>query len=124
MKYKRVYVSGGEMTYQEFKEYVESYKSMFENQQKVLEKYETDDDILSLNFCIYYSAFLKDRLRYCHTCSTYYRAAAEKSFWFMKWRLLRIAKEFETIHRDTIEKLLIVRMFIKMQKYDAKEETK
>ena len=112
------------MTYKEFKEYVESYKSLFESQEKVLEKYETDGDILSLPFCISYAALLEDRLRYCFTCSAHYRAVAEKSFWFMKWRLLRLAKEFETIHRETIEKLLIVRMFIKMQKYDAKEETK
>lgn len=66
------------MTYKEFKEYVESYKSLFENQQKVLEKYETDGDIQSLPFCISYAALLEDRLRYCFTCSAHYRAVAGK----------------------------------------------
>jgi len=123
MKYKRVYVSGSEMTYEEFKEYVKSYKSLFENQEKVLEQHETGGFLLSISFCKCYAAFLEDRLCYCHTCSTYYRAAAEKSFWLIKRRFLRIAKQFEAIHRETIEKLLVVRMFIKLSEHDTKEET-
>ena len=123
MMYKRDYVSGREMSLVEFAEYVKSYESMFENQSKVLEKFEVEGDFLSVSFCVLYAALLEDRLRYCHTCSEYYRAMAEKSFWFMKRKMLRRAIGFETLHRETLERLIIVRMFIKQSRY-AKEETK
>ena len=123
MMYKRTYVSGCEMTHKEFAEYVKNYKSLFENQTKILEGFEIGGDLLSVSFCVHYAALLEDRLRYCHTCSEYYRAMAEKSFWFMKRIVLRRAIAFEAIHRETLERLIIVRMFIKQSRY-AKEETK
>ena len=120
MMYKRTYVSGCEMTYKEFAEYVKDYESLFENQTKILEGFEIGGDLLSVSFCVHYAALLEDRLRYCYTCSEYYRAMAERSFWFMKRFVLRRAIKFESIHYETLGRLMQVKLYIKMQYGEGK----
>lgn len=107
--------TGSEMTHSEFVEYTKSYASLFETEIGTLESFERDENLLSIPFCICYERLLEDRLRYCKTCSEYYRAMAEKSFWFMKRLVLRRAMKFEGIHYQTLGRLMQVRLYRKLQ---------
>lgn len=107
-------LNGAKLTHRQFKEYVKSFVSLFKGELGVLEKFEEDGEILSLQFCVYYERLLEDRMRYCMTCSEYYRAMAEKSFWFMKRLVLRRAMKFEAIHYDTVGRLMQVRSYKKV----------
>lgn len=106
--------TGNEMTHEEFKDFVMSYENLFKHQTEVLLGYERYEKLLTLPFCISYEQLLEDRLRYCRTCSEYYRAMAEKSFWFMKRLVLRRAMKFEAIHYDTVGRLMQVRSYKKV----------
>lgn len=102
------------MTHREFKDYVKSFESLFKSENYPLEKLERDGNLLSLPFCISYEQLLEDRLRYCRTCSEYYRAMYEKSFWFMKPLVMRRAMKFESIHYQTLGRLMQVRSYKKV----------
>lgn len=108
------FVKPSEMTHSDFKNYIKAFESLFKSEIDVLENYERDGHLLSLPFCIGYERLLEDRLRYCQTCSEYYRAMAEKSFWFMKRLVLRRAMKFEAIHYDTVGRLMQVRSYKKV----------
>ena len=108
-------VNGAMLTHKEFMEYVRAFKSLFVSEISVLEKYEDDGCVLTLPFCVSYERLLEDRMRYCMTCSEYYRAMAEKSFWFMKPLVLRRAMKYESIHYDTLGRLMQVRQYIRVQ---------
>lgn len=107
-------VDGATLTHNQFMEYVKAFHSLFETEIGTLERFERDGNLLSIPFCICYERLLEDRLRYCMTCSEYYRAMAEKSFWFMKRFVLRRAIKFETIHNQTLGRLMQVRLYRKL----------
>lgn len=113
-------LNGANLTHRQFKEFVKSFVSLFKSEIGVLEKFEEEGDILSLQFCVYYERLLEDRMRYCMTCSEYYRAMADKSFWFMKPLVIRRAMKFESIHYDTLGRLMQVRSYIKVQYGEGK----
>lgn len=106
--------TGKEMTLEEFKDFLKSYENLFKHQTEVLSRFERDENLLTIPFCICYEQLLEDRLRFCRTCSEYYRAMAEKSFWFMKRLVLRRAMKFEAIHYDTVGRLMQVRSYQKV----------
>ena len=108
------FVKPSEMTHSDFKNYIKDFESLYKSEIEVLENYERDDHLLSLPFCISYEHLLEDKLRYCQTCSEYYRAMADKSFWFMKRLVLRRAMKFEAIHYDIVGRLMQVRSYIKV----------
>lgn len=114
---------GSEMSHSEFVEYTKSYASLFENETESLNRFERDGNLLSIPFCIRYERLLEDRLRYCYTCSEYYRAMAERSFWFMKRFVLRRAMKFESIHYETLGRLMQVKLYIKMRYGEGKGYT-
>lgn len=103
------------MTHEEFKDFVKSYNTIFKNQTEELLSYERCEKLLTFSFCNSYEQLLEDRLRYCRKCSEYYRAMAEKSFWFMKRLVLRRALEFEGIHYQTLGRLMQVRLYRKLR---------
>lgn len=107
-------VNGASLTHRQFKEFVKAFTSLFKSEIGVLEKFEEEGEILSLQFCVCYERLLEDRMRYCMTCSEFYRAMAEKSFWFMKRLVLRRAMKFEAIHYDTVGMLMQVRSYKKV----------
>lgn len=115
--------TGKEMTHLEFKEFVKSFESLFKNENAPLEKFESDDNLLSLPFCICYEQLLRDRLRFCVVCADYYRAMYEKSFWFMKPLVLRRARKFESIHYETLGRLIQVITYIRTFDYGSKEKS-
>ena len=115
--------TGSEMTHLEFKEFIKSYESLFKNETVPLEKFERDDNVLSLPFCICYKRLLEDRLYFSKTCADYYRAMAEKSFWFMKRLVLRRAMKFEDIHYRTLGRLIQVKTYIRTFDYGSKEKS-
>lgn len=106
-------LNGANLTHRQFKEFVKSFVSLFKSEIGVLEKFE-EEEILSLQFCVCYERLLEDRMRYCMTCSEYYRAMADKSFWFMKPLVIRRAMKFESIHYDTLGRLMQVRSYKKV----------
>ena len=114
--------TGKEMTHREFKEFLKSFESLFKNETVPLEKFESDGNVLSLSFCICYKRLLEDRLYYCKTCSEYYRAMYEKSFWFMKPLVMRRAMKFESIHYETLGRLMQLRIYMKVY-YDYKKQS-
>lgn len=114
------FVKSSEMTHSDFKNYIKAFESLFKREIEVLENYERDGHLLSLPFCIGYERLLEDRLRYCKTCSEYYRAMAEKSFWFMKPLVLRRAMKFEGIHYQTLGRLMLVKLYRKLQYGEGK----
>lgn len=116
-------VDGATFTHKQFMEYVKAFHSLFETEIGTLERFERDGNLLSIPFCISYERLLEDRLRYCQTCSEYYRAMAEKSFWFMKPLVLRRAMKFESIHYETLGRLMQVRSYIKVQYGEGKGYT-
>ena len=107
-------LNGANLTHRQFKEFVKSFVSLFKSEIGVLEKFE-EEEILSLQFCVCYERLLEDRMRYCMTCSEYYRAMADKSFWFMKPLVIRRAMKFESIHYDTLGRLMQVRSYIRVR---------
>ena len=113
-------LNGANLTHRQFKEFVKSFVSLFESELGVLERFEEEGEILSLQFCVYYERLLEDRMRYCMTCSEYYRAMADKSFWFMKPRVLRRAMKFESIHYDILGRLMQVRSYIRVRYGEGK----
>jgi len=114
--------TGNEMTHEEFKDFLKSYENLFKHQTEVLSRFERDENLLTIPFCISYEQLLEDRLRFCRTCSEYYRAMAEKSFWFMKPLVLRRAMKFESIHYDTLGRLMQLRTYMKVY-HDYKEQS-
>lgn len=110
-------MNGATLTHGQFKEFVRAYSSLSESNSQRLERFEREGDLLSIPFCICYERLLEDRLHYCQTCSEYYRAMAEKSFWFMKPLVIRRAMKFEAIHYQTLGRLMQVRLYRKVQ-YD------
>lgn len=114
--------TGKEMSHREFKEFVKSFESLFKNETVPLEKFESDDNLLSLSFCICYKRLLEDRLYFCKTCSEYYRAMYDNSFWFMKPLVLRRAMKFEGIHYETLGRLMQLRIYMKVY-HDYKEQS-
>lgn len=116
-------LNGADFTHRQFKEFVKSFVSLFKSELGVLEKFEEEGEILSLQFCVYYERLLEDRMRYCMTCSEYYRAMAEKSFWFMKPLVLRRAMKFESIHYETLGRLMQVRLYMKLRYGEGKGYT-
>lgn len=108
------------MTHSDFKNYIKGFESLFKREIEILEYYEHDGLLLSLPHCISYERLLVDRLRYCLTCSEYYRAMAEKSFWFMKPLVLRRAMKFESIHYETLGRLMQVRSYMKLRYGEGK----
>lgn len=115
------YTDGSSMSHKDFKEYVKSYNSLFENEELSLKMFERDGNMLSLPFCICYKQLLKDRLRFCVVCADYLRSMAEKSFWFMKPLVLRRARKFESLHYEALGRLMQVNMYLKTI-YDATEK--
>ena len=107
-------VDGATFTHNQFIEYVKAFHSLFETEIGTLERFERDGNLLSIPFCISYERLLEDRLRYCMTCSEYYRAMVEKSFWFMKRFVLRRAIKFETTYNQTLGRLMQVRLYRKL----------
>lgn len=107
-------VDGATLTHGQFMEYVKAFTSLFKTEIDTLESFDRDGNLLSIPFCICYERLLEDRLCYCMTCSEYYRAMAEKSFWFMKRLVLRRAMKFEAIHYDTVGRLMQVRSYKKV----------
>ena len=107
-------LNGANLTHRQFKEFVKSFVSLFKSELGALEKFEEEGEILSLRFCVYYERLLEDRMRYCMICSEYYRAMAEKSFWFMKRFVLRRAMKFESIHYETLGRLMQVMSYKKV----------
>lgn len=107
-------VNGASLTHRQFKEFVKAFTSLFKSETSVLEKFEEDENLLSLPFCICYARLLEDRMRYCITCSEYYRSMAERSFWFMKPLVLRRAMKFESIHYETLGRLTQLRIYQKL----------
>lgn len=114
-------VNPSAMSYKDFREYLKSYKSLFESETDVLLRYERSGEVLSSSFCVSYIRLLEDRMRVCDVCSEYYRAMAERSFWFMKPRVLRRALKYEAIHNETLGRLLLVKLYF-MSVHDVKEE--
>lgn len=112
-------LNGANLTHRQFKEFVKSFVSLFKSEIGVLEKFE-EEEILSLQFCVCYERLLEDRMRYCMTCSEYYRAMADKSFWFMKPLVIRRAMKFESIHYDTLGRLMQVRSYIRVRYGEGK----
>ena len=110
------------MTHEEFKDFLKSYENLFKNQTEVLFGYERDENLLTIPFCICYEQLLEDRLRYCRTCSEYFRAMYEKSFWFMKPLVMRRAMKFESIHYETLGRLMQLRTYMKVY-HDYKEQS-
>lgn len=113
-------LNGANLTHRQFKEFVKSFVSLFKSEIGVLEKFEEEGEILSLQFCVCYERLLEDRMRYCMTCSEYYRAMADKSFWFMKPLVIRRAMKFESIHYDTLGRLMQVRSYIRVRYGEGK----
>ena len=113
-------LNGANLTHRQFKEFVKSFVSLFKSEIGVLEKFEEEGEILSLQFCVCYERLLEDRMRYCMTCSEYYRAMADKSFWFMKPLVIRRAMKFESIHYDILGRLMQVRSYMKLQYGEGK----
>ena len=111
---KTSFTKGSEMTHNEFKEYVKSYESLFESHRKVLDDYIRYGELLSVRFCIKYEILLEDRLRFSRTCSEYYHAMVDKSFWFMKPLVLRRAMKFESIHYETLGRLMQLKTYMKL----------
>jgi len=107
-------VNGASLTPKQFREFVKAFTSLFESELDILKKFEADDNLLSLPFCICYARLLEDRMRYSITCSEYYRSMAERSFWFMKPLVLRRAMKFESIHYETLGRLTQLRIYQKL----------
>lgn len=116
-------LNGADLTHRQFKEFVKSFVSLFKSALGVLVKFGEEGEILSLQFCVYYERLLEDRMRYCMTCSEYYRAMAEKSFCFMKPLVLRRAMKFESIHYETLGRLMQVRLYMKLRYGEGKGYT-
>lgn len=110
------------MTHEEFKDFLKSYENLFKHQTEALERFERDENLLSIPFCICYTQLLEDRMRYCVTCSEYYRAMYDKSFWFMKPLVMRRAMKFESIHYETLGRLMQLRTYMKVY-HDYKEQS-
>lgn len=108
------FVRASEMTYRDFMDYYRDSISAMKDEIDILERIERDGGFLSYAFCCCYESLLEDRLCFCMTCSEYYRAMAEKSFWFMKPLVLRRAMKFESIHCETLGRLMLVRLYKKM----------
>ena len=113
-------VDGATLTHRQFKEFVKAFHSLFETEIDTLLRFERDGNLLSIPFCICYERLLEDRLCYCQTCSEYYRAMADKSFWFMKPLVIRRAIKFEAIHYDTVGRLMQVKLYRKLQYGEGK----
>lgn len=113
-------VDGATLTHDQFMEYVKAFTSLFKNEIDTLERFDRDGNLLSIPFCICYERLLEDRLCYCITCSEYYRAMAEKSFWFMKRFVIRRAMKFEITYNQTLGRLMQVKLYRKLQYGEGK----
>ncbi len=103
--------SVGVMTHKEFMKKWDEYNSVFAMYGNILEEKERRGELFSPDFCRTYGILLKKRLEFFMMCSTYYRNLAERSFWFMKPRVIRRAMEFERMHFDTLYHLMILKMY-------------
>lgn len=108
---------GAEMTHKEFVEYVKSANAWFESTSEVLLDFEKDGCLLNRGFCDIYEMLLERRLECCIICSEYFRAMYEKSFWFMKGRVLKRAKMYESLHKMTLQELLTLKTYMKLQNF-------
>lgn len=118
---KEIEINGAEMTHRKFKMYLEVNRTYFESTTNVLIGFEKSGDLLSMNFCNVYLALLKSRLSFCIVCSEYYRAMAERSFWFMKPLVMRRVRKYESFHYETLSRLLLLENYIKIH-FDGEEE--
>lgn len=114
---RKIDVKGAEMTHREFVEYVKNANAWFESTSEALLDFERDGYLLSRTFCDVYKMLLEHRLECCIVCSDYFRAMYEKSFWFMKGRVLRRAKMYESLHKLTLQELITLKTFMKLQNF-------
>lgn len=108
--------NGTEMSHKEFVEYVKRENAWFESTSDVLLDFEKDGNLLSEGFCNIYELLLERRLECCIVCSDYFRAMYEKSFWFMKGRVMRRAKMYESLHKMTLQELITLKTYMKLDK--------
>ena len=109
--------NGAEMTHKEFVEYVKAANARFESISEALLDFEKDGCLLNRTFCDVYKMLLEHRLECCIVCSDYFRAMYEKSFWFMKGRVLRTAKTYESLHKMTLQELITLKTYMKLQNF-------
>ena len=105
------------MTRMEYIEYVKDRNRWFESASNLLLDFEKDGDIESWGFLKLYETLLENRLECCVVCSDFWRAIAEKSFWFMKGRVLRRAKMYESLHKMTLQELITLKTYMKLQNF-------
>ena len=107
-------IKGSEMTHEQFKEFVKRENEWFESTSDILMEMEKEGNLLIRGFCDIYKVLLKRRLSYCVVCSEYYRAMAERSFWFMRGRVLKTAKVYESLHKMTLQELIALKTYMKL----------